>query len=155
MGTKTKMNIGQYVFEQIVKHAKIDDVKCPIAFPTLLCGIILEQHPSLISVADIPKKRESPLTLHPKMFSADHVPDLVGTSKSTHAAKPMTKEEIIITLKNSCVILDERKAQFELMIYALEKEDVIAEEELEESEDEEDDNADKDHEDEEALGSCS
>jgi len=80
VGTETKMNIGKYVFEQIVKHAKTNVVKCPIAFPTLICGIMLDQHPSLIIAADIPDKRESPLTLHPKFFSANHVPNIVGTS---------------------------------------------------------------------------
>lgn len=54
VGTKTKMNFGQYVFEQIIKHAKTDAVKCPIAFATLLCGIMLEQHPNLLIDADIP-----------------------------------------------------------------------------------------------------
>ena len=56
VGTKTKMNIEQYVFEQTVKHAKTDVMKCPIAFPTLLCGIMLEQYPSIITVVDILEK---------------------------------------------------------------------------------------------------
>ena len=77
VGTKTKMNIGKYVFEQIVKHAKIDVVKCPIAFSTLLCGLMLDQHPSLVNATGIPEKGESPLTLHPKLFSVNHVPDIV------------------------------------------------------------------------------
>jgi len=108
-------------------------VKCPIAFPTLLCYIMLDQRPSLITVADIPEKRESPLTLHPKLFSANHVPHIVGTSGTVPAAGTMTKQTIITALKDTCVLLDERKAQFELMIPYLEKEDVAAENELEES----------------------
>jgi hypothetical protein len=44
VGTKTKMNIEKYVFDQTVKHAKTDAVKFHVAFPTLLCGIMLEQH---------------------------------------------------------------------------------------------------------------
>jgi len=104
------MNIGQYVFEQTIKHAKTDAVKFPIAFPTLLCGIMLEQHLSLITAIDIPEKRESPLILHPKLFGADHVPNIVGTSGSVSAAGTMTKQEIIVALKDTCVMLDERKA---------------------------------------------
>jgi len=124
------MNIGQYVFEQTVKHAKTDVVKCPIAFPTLLCVIMLEQHPSLITAVDIPKKRDSPLTLHPKLFSDNHVPDIVGTSESILVAGTMTKEEIIAALKDTCVLLDEWKAQFELMIHSMEKVEAAAEDEL-------------------------
>ena len=41
VGTKTKMDIGRYVFDQTMRHAKTDAVKLPIAFPTLLCKIML------------------------------------------------------------------------------------------------------------------
>jgi hypothetical protein len=108
--------------------------------------------PGLIAAADVPAKRESPIILHHKLFSANHVPDLVGTSVSTHAAKPVTKKEIIGALKDTCVMLDERKARFELMIHTLEKEDAAAENELEESEEEEVD-TDKDDDTDEADNS--
>jgi len=51
-----------------------------------LSSIILDQHPSIKTANVIAKKRESPLMLHYKLFGADHVPDIVGTSRSTHAA---------------------------------------------------------------------
>ena len=118
--------------------------------------IVLNQHPGLITADDLPKKRESPLTLHHKLFGDSHVPNLVGISGSTPAAKFMTKEEIIVALKDTCVVLDERKAQFELMIYALDKEDVVAAGESEDSEEEEADDAGNDDlEDEEGSGSSS
>jgi hypothetical protein len=101
VGSKSKMDFGTYIFEQTVKHAKTDVVRCPIVFPTLLCGIMLEQHPSLITVVDVPEKREPPLTLHPKLFSADHVPNIVGTSDSAPIAGIMTKQEIIAALKDT------------------------------------------------------
>jgi len=41
------MDFGAYIFEQTIKHAKTDVVKFPIAFPTLLCNIILDQYPSI------------------------------------------------------------------------------------------------------------
>jgi len=102
-------------------------VKFPIAFPTLLCSIMLEQHPSLVTAANTPKKRESPLTLNYKLFGLSHVPDIVGTSGTVPASELMIKQEIVVALKDTCVMLDERKSQFELMIHALEKEDVGAE----------------------------
>ena len=120
VGTKNKINIGKYVFEQTVKHAKTDAVKCPIAFPTLLCGIILDQHPNIKIVNDVPSKRESPLTLLQKLFGVDHVPYIVGTSRRVPGAGAMTKEQFIVSLKDTYVMLDERKAQFELMIQSLE-----------------------------------
>jgi hypothetical protein len=168
IGTKTKMDIGRYVFEQTVKHAKTDAVRFPIDFPTLLCNIMLSQHPGLISADHMPMKRESPLTFHQKLFGDNHAPDLVGTSASIPSTGIMTKEEIIAALKDTCAMLDERKAKFELMIHALEGEDAgIVDKELEsekevedesEKEDEEAENEDEeadDKDEEEASGSSS
>jgi len=164
VGTKVKMDFGNYIFDQIVKHAKTDAVRLLIAFPSLLCSIMLDQHPGLVSAADLPKKRESLLTFHQKLFGDNHVPDLVGTSGSTPAAGLMTKEEIIAALKDTCVMLDERKAQFELMIHALEKENAANDDEHAENDNDEDagnanedeeeaDAADEEQEDVEASGS--
>jgi len=143
---KLRWNFGRYIFDQTMKHAKTDVVKFSIAFPTLLCSIMLEQHPGFISAADLPKKRESPLTIDHKLFGDNHVPDLVGTSGSTLSAGSMTKEQIITALKDTCVMLDERKTRFELMIHALEREDDANEGEDVESKEEED--AGNTHEDE-------
>jgi len=62
------------------------------------CDIMLDQHPSLITTADIPEKRESPLTLHPKLFSANHVPDIVGTSGNIPATGLMMKRDIVAAI---------------------------------------------------------
>ena len=48
----------------------------------------------------------------------------------------MTNEAIITSLKDTCLLLDEKKAQFELMIHSLEKEKVAAEDELDDVENE-------------------
>jgi len=74
------MDFGAYIFEQTVKHAKTDAAKIPIASLTLLCNIILEQHPNIKTANDVPKKRESPLILHHNFFGFDHVLDICGTS---------------------------------------------------------------------------
>ena len=84
--------------------------------------------------------------MHSKLFSDNHVPDIVGTSGAVPTEGSMTKQEIVTALKDTCVFLNKRKAQFELMIHTLERK-VPAENELEESgevevNDVEDDNAD-------------
>jgi len=118
-----------------MKHAKIDAIRFPIAFPTLLCSIILDQHLNIKTANDVPKKREPPLTLHSKLFTANHVPDNVGTFGAALAVGMMTKQEIVVALKDTCVILDERKTQFELMIHSLEREDAASGDEQADSED--------------------
>jgi len=99
VGTRTRMNIRKYVFKQTIKHAKTDAVKFPIAFPTLLCNIMIEQHPSLSTLANTRKKRESPRTLHYKLFGSNHVPGIVGTSGDVPIAVRMTRQDIVAALK--------------------------------------------------------
>jgi len=136
VGSKSKMDFGTYIFEQTLKHAKTDAIRFSIAFPILLCSIILDQHPNIKSASDVLEKREPPLTLHSKLFSANHVPDIVGTSGSVPAAGTMTKEAIITAPKDTCVLLDEKKDQFELMIHSLEKEKDAVEDEPDDVENE-------------------
>ena len=107
------MDFCAYIFEQTVRHAKTDAIKFPIAFPKLLCSIILNQHPNIKNAKDIPAKRESPLTLHQKLFGVYHVPDIVGTSGTAPPAGLMTKQEIVKALKDTCVLLEKRKAKFD------------------------------------------
>ncbi len=52
------MDFGTYIFEQTIKHAKIDAIRFPIDFLTLLYSIILDQHPNIKITSDVPKKRE-------------------------------------------------------------------------------------------------
>lgn len=101
------------------------------------------QHPNIISAADLPMKRDFPLTFHQKLFGDSHAPDLVGTFVPTPNAGNMSDKEIIVGLKATSVILGERKTQIDLMILAMEKkavdsavEEAESEKEFEEAESE-------------------
>jgi len=62
---------------------------------------MLDHYPSIKIVGDVPKKRESPLTLHYKLFGVSHVPDIVGTSRIVPSASLMTKKEMLGALKDT------------------------------------------------------
>lgn len=96
VGSKSKMDFSVYIFYQTKKHAKIDAIRFPIAFPTLLCSVILDQHPNIIIASDVREKREPPLSLHSKLFSADHVPDHARTSRAAPAARMMTNRRLCL-----------------------------------------------------------
>ncbi|KAL5153602.1 hypothetical protein HKD37_19G053108 [Glycine soja] len=135
-------------------------VKLPIAFPTVLCGIMLSQHPNMLNYTDSVMKRESPLSLHYKLFEGTHVPDIVSTSVSTSgkaaASGAVSKDALIAELKDTCKVLEatikattEKKMELELLIKRLsesgiddedaaEEEGEAAEEEEEAAEEEED-----------------
>ncbi|PNX67239.1 envelope-like protein, partial [Trifolium pratense] len=128
-GTKVDYDYGSFIFDQTIKHIRSTTVKMPIAFPSLLCGIILEQYPDIKVVTNTPKKRESGFTFHHKLFGDHNVADNVGTS--TAGAGTMTKKEIIAGLKVQCQEIDkqqaeleERKKMFLKMIEGLEADEV-------------------------------
>lgn len=115
---------GTYIFEQTVKHAATSAIKLPIAFPSLICGIILNQNPGILASADVACKRESVLSLHCKLFAGKHVPDIVLTSVEK---KSSTKADVISDLKKTCKELGElihtsteRKLNIERLIKNLE-----------------------------------
>ncbi|KAH1265167.1 hypothetical protein GmHk_01G000923 [Glycine max] len=155
VGTKSKFNFGNYIFDQTVKHSESFAVKLPIAFPTVLCGIMLSQHPNILNYTDSVMKRESPLSLHYKLFEGTHVPDIVSTSGKAAASGAVSKDALIAELKDTCKVLEatikattEKKMELERLIKRLtdsgiddgeaaeEEEDPAEEEEAAEQEEE-------------------
>lgn len=61
IGTRRAFDFGKYIFEQVLKQAFFTAVKMPICFPSLICGIILNQYPSILLPIDSVKKMDSPL----------------------------------------------------------------------------------------------
>ncbi|XP_058782220.1 uncharacterized protein LOC131656533 [Vicia villosa] len=116
------------------QHAGSCAIKMSIAFPTLIFGIILSQHPGILCDTDAMPKRESTLSLHFKLFTSKHVPDISMTSASTEN-KTSTKAEMISELVEVYKELDgvirvssARKDKFEKMIKDLKKDDSADEE---------------------------
>lgn len=111
------MDFDAYICEQTVKHA---GVKFPIAFPTLLSSIILDQHHSIKTANVIAKKRESPTTLHYKLFGENHVPDIVGTSGSAPDAGLMSSRgrllKVFFILHDIILFMHSRTFLFFLML---------------------------------------
>ncbi|KAL5147408.1 hypothetical protein HKD37_06G017101 [Glycine soja] len=153
VGTKSKFNFGNYIFDQTVKHSESFAVKLPIAFPTVLCGIMLSQHPNILNYTDSMMKRESPLSLHYKLFEGTHVPDIVSTSGKAAASGAVSKDALIAELKDTCKVLEatikattEKKMELERLITRLSESGIddgeAAEEEEEEAEEEEEEEAD-------------
>ncbi|KAL5153640.1 hypothetical protein HKD37_19G053143 [Glycine soja] len=152
VGTKSKFNFGNYIFDQTVKHSESFAVKLPIAFPTVLCGIMLSQHPNMLNHIDSVMKRESPLSLHYKLFEGTHVPDIVSTSGKAAASGAVSKDALIAELKDTCKVLEatikattEKKMEQERLIKRLSDSGIddgeAAEEEEEAAEEKEEEDA--------------
>ncbi|WJX67651.1 hypothetical protein P8452_52099 [Trifolium repens] len=130
VGNKINFDFGTYIFQQTVKHAKTLAVKMPIAFPSLLCGIIVNQRPDVLVKEDMACRRQSAIS-----FSAQDLN--VDSNVSTSATGALSRKEMISTLKETCKTLEEKKTRLEAVIAGLE---------LEEEQDQPDVNAEDDEE---------
>ncbi|XP_050916166.1 uncharacterized protein LOC127131280 [Lathyrus oleraceus] len=90
VGTKVKFDFGRFMFDQIIKHATTNAVKLPIAFPSMICGITLNQHPGILCSNDLPSRRKPTLSVHYKLFEGSLVEDIVMTSAMK---RPVSKAE--------------------------------------------------------------
>ncbi|KAK2404073.1 hypothetical protein QL285_053450 [Trifolium repens] len=137
VGTGTMFNYGAHIFDETVQHGKSWAVRMPIAYPSLICGIILAQHPTILTADDEVSKRESPLDFHPKLFEGKHAADIefsgpssvVGAGPSGVTAGPgsMNRKEMIASLEATCKALDEKKKSLEQVIMALRQEEAAEE----------------------------
>ncbi|XP_050909597.1 uncharacterized protein LOC127123421 [Lathyrus oleraceus] len=125
VGTKVKFDYGRFMFEQIIKHASTNTVKLPIAFPSMICGIILNQYPGILCFNDLPSRRKHALSVHYKLFEGSHVEDIIMTSAMK---RPTSKVGTIVELKETCKELGEgiriptaKKQSLEALIASLEK----------------------------------
>ncbi|XP_050889571.1 uncharacterized protein LOC127094841 [Lathyrus oleraceus] len=84
--TKVNFDYGRFMFEQIIKHATTNAIKLPIAFPSMIYGIILNQHPGILCSNDLPSRRKPALSVHYKLFEGSHVEDIVLTSSMKRSA---------------------------------------------------------------------
>ena len=87
VGTRRRFNYGKYIFDQILKHATSTATKMPICFPTLICGIMLNQHPGILLPNNNAKPRKSPLSLHHRLFGGTRVSDITVTSLQVLVSK--------------------------------------------------------------------
>ncbi|XP_058742009.1 uncharacterized protein LOC131614444 [Vicia villosa] len=118
VGTKTKFDYGTYIFDQTMRHAGTSATKLPIAFPSLICGIILKQHPGILKSKDSVCKRESALSFHYKLLQRSDDMTSAGTSQPS---KSVNKALLIAELKETCQELDNRKMKLEKLIQSLEQ----------------------------------
>src|SRR4051812_33974466 len=118
IGTKTVFDYGTYIFDQTMRHAGTSATKLPIAFPSLICGIILKQYPGILKAKDSVCKRESALTFHYKLLQRTDASTSAGTSQTS---KSVTKVSLIAELKETCKELENRKMKLEQLIQSLEQ----------------------------------
>ncbi|KAK2445249.1 bromodomain-containing protein [Trifolium repens] len=128
IGTGANVDYGSLIFDQIIEHGKSWAIKLAVSFPTLICEIILDQHPNILVPEDVPCKREPPMTLSYKLFEGKHAADITVPTKKVTPVEPvastsMTRKTMILTMEATVRALDEQKSELEKVIAALKKEE--------------------------------
>ncbi|XP_050875185.1 uncharacterized protein LOC127078802 [Lathyrus oleraceus] len=136
---KGKLSAGCLSVKYVVLHRigvvnwvptnNTSNIATRLAFPSLIYGVILSQHPSILISSDVACKRDHPLSLHYRLFTEKHVPNIV----MTFGKKPTistTRKGILAELKDTCKTLDdtikvctERKSRLEILIKDLSEEE--------------------------------
>jgi hypothetical protein len=144
IGTKRKINFGEHVFNQTIRHAYALAIKLQIAFPCLIIGMILHRYPDILRPKEAPSKKPSPLSFDYKLFVGSHVPHIVipkgkeiaGTSGSlSKATRDGVLEELIEVSKilgETIKVRTTRKIHVDNLIKSMTQEEVEDEEANEE-----------------------
>lgn len=84
-----------------MRHVGSFGVKLLIAFPSLITGMVLNQHPEVLHPQETPIKKARPLTLENKLFVGTHVPYIVvkhqsqNPSENSSSVSKATKKEVL------------------------------------------------------------
>lgn len=75
IGTMDAFDIGEYVFEKVLKKIESYAVKLTISFPTLIFGILVSQRPGILTSEQAVGVSGNSLTFSYRLFVGIHVPD--------------------------------------------------------------------------------
>ncbi|CAJ2671712.1 unnamed protein product [Trifolium pratense] len=120
VGTKAKFDYGSYFFQETLSHALTYAVEKPVALPTLLCNIILEQHPDILRSTDVPCKRKGVLVIEQRLLDGTNAAAGVGTSVQAEA---LSRKQMISDLTETSRALEARKLKIDRVIEALKAEE--------------------------------
>ena len=149
IGTKSKLDLGSYVFEQTLKHGESFAVKMPIAFPCLITEMIISQHPAILRDNEEEFPKGHPLNFDYRLFVGTHVKDIEDqpAKESGHSGlmtEPVKEDvlsELIDTskaLQETIRICTDKKIRIDKLIMQIQAEkEVVAEEDAEKTADKE------------------
>ncbi|CAJ2661871.1 unnamed protein product [Trifolium pratense] len=120
VGTKANFDYGAYFFQETLSHALTYAVEKPVALPTLLCNIILEQHPDILRSSDVPCKRKGVLVIEQRLL--DGTNDAAGVGTSVQAGV-LSRKQMIADLTETSRALEARKLKIDRVIEALKAEE--------------------------------
>uniref|UniRef100_A0A9I9DXP8 Flocculation protein FLO11-like n=1 Tax=Cucumis melo TaxID=3656 RepID=A0A9I9DXP8_CUCME len=78
VGTEVKVNVGEFIFNHLLRHVDTFAIYIPICFPRLLSGFILSQQPAILTLLDVVGTTLRIIPLSVRLFKGFHIPDVVA-----------------------------------------------------------------------------
>jgi hypothetical protein len=117
-----------------MRHAETFATKLPIAFPTLITGMILNQYPDILHLEEASSKKLLSLSFDYKLCGGSHVPDIVTRKNKdtagTSCSLPKANKDVVLaelmdvskTLGETISISISRKANVDKLIKSMRQE---------------------------------
>lgn len=101
------LNFGQFVFDQVIRHAGNEAIKFPIAYPSLLCEMILKHHSDILKDEECKSSHVAPgkIYFNNKLFQTHHAVD-INRPTSIHISQSfsMSTDALIVPIMSSEVL---------------------------------------------------
>ncbi|TYK07258.1 flocculation protein FLO11-like [Cucumis melo var. makuwa] len=78
VGTEVKVNVGEFIFNHLLRYVDTFAIYIPICFPRLLSGFILSQQPAILTLLDVVGTTLRIIPLSVRLFKGFHIPDVVA-----------------------------------------------------------------------------
>ncbi|GAA0173741.1 hypothetical protein LIER_27296 [Lithospermum erythrorhizon] len=76
IGTGTSFDLGRVLFDKIIQHAQSHVLLKPIAYPSMICSILLAQHNNILTTNETEGAALGVITINPKLMEGTHVVDV-------------------------------------------------------------------------------
>ncbi|KAA0049582.1 uncharacterized protein E5676_scaffold94G00560 [Cucumis melo var. makuwa] len=95
VGTGVKVNVGEFIFNHLLRHVDTFSIHIPICFPRILSGFLLAQQSIILTPLDTIGTAPQVIPLSMCLFQGSHIPDVdanfdnaPGGTSTTSATHP-------------------------------------------------------------------
>ncbi|KAA0067619.1 envelope-like protein [Cucumis melo var. makuwa] len=118
VGTEVKVNVGEFIFNHLLRHVDTYVIHIPICFPRILSGFILSQHPTILIPLDTIGTTPRVISLSMRLFQVSHVLDIaaefenVPRGTKTTTPNPTVGQSLVLSVPVANCLLQALLAEF-------------------------------------------